>query len=286
MKRPQLQRLVRPFSRTLLGVALASTIACDAETIAGLLDDGPEPGFARVSGTIKDASGVPISGASVLLPFGVNQAWGSETDSKGKFQFDAQASDFAGVSPVAVVVFKDRYMPMTYYYSSVDDGDHLDVTPSAADAPRQLASNEFVPTNAHRLWHVGDESFSGSSNSQLQMDTFGQSIACPVTQWNATMRAQFRTATITYVARGVDTNRTSSCANRVGVFMEGTSQTSYATPSNSDANGGFSSYTITVSLPATFGDGRLMFAYISGACTSGDNGDDQEFGSVLVKLNP
>lgn len=161
MNRPQLQRLARPLSRTLLGVALASTIACDAETIAGLVDDGPDPGFARVSGTIKDTNGNPISGASVMLPFGVNEFWGGETDGKGKFQFDADASDFVGVSPVAVVVFKDRYLPMTYFYSSVDDGDHLDVSPSPADAPRQLASNEFVPTNAHRLWHVGDESFSG-----------------------------------------------------------------------------------------------------------------------------
>jgi hypothetical protein len=278
----QLKRLMTPITRTILGVALASTVACDADTIAGLLDEGPEPGFARVSGTIKDTNGQPIAGAAVQMPFGQNSFWGSDTDSKGKFEFDARASDFAGVSPVAVTVFKDRFLPVTYFFTSVDDGDLLEVAPSASNSPRPLASNEFVPTNAHRLWHVGDASFSGSANSQLQVATTGLSAAFPVTQWNASMRSQFRTATITFVARGIQTS--SGNPNRIGLFVEGLNVTSYVAPGDSDASGGFSSYTITVNLPTNFGDGRLMFAIISGA--AGSDADDWEIGQVLVRLNP
>jgi hypothetical protein len=239
-------------------------------------------GFARFSGVIAEANGTPVAGANVRVPFGLNQFWGGDTDARGTYRFDARVSDYTGVNPVAMVVYKDRYLPRTFYYPALAAGSLQGLQTDGSAATRPLAANEFVPNGAHSLWHIGNASFGGSANSRLQMQTSAKSAGFPVAQWNAQMRGAYRSATITFVARGVQT--TSCPSNRVGLYAETGTQTAYLAPSNSDANGGFTSYRMTVTLPA-FADGRLMFAAIAGTC-GGTDLDDWEFAQVLVAFNP
>ena len=274
----------QPRYAAVAAVVLSLSVAgCDAETIAGLLDDGPPEGYARITGTIKDVNGSAVSGATVMMPYGQNQYWGAETSSKGSFKFDARASDYVGVNPIAVIVYKDRYLPRTYYFTSVIAGGSLSVNPDASSATRALANNEFVPTNAYRLWHIGDDDFGGSANSQFQIAATGTSAGFPIMPWNAQTRAQYRSASISLVARGIQT--TDCPGNRLGLYSsEGGSGTAYTAPGNSDAGGGFSLYQFTVDLSGLT-EGTLSFAAIAGAC--GSTGfDDWEFAQVLVTLNP
>ncbi|MEO6525467.1 MAG: carboxypeptidase-like regulatory domain-containing protein [Gemmatimonadaceae bacterium] len=276
--------------RLLIAALIAVCIACAASDVTkpttpvtpDPVVDAPPAGYALLSGRIMDANGNPVGGAGVFVPFGQNQNYGGTTDATGQYRFTARASDFAGVSPVAMVVYKERYLPRTYYYTSLTAGSRLTIPADPALAIRPLAPNEFIPGSAYNLWHIGDANFDGSANSRLQVSTFGKSIGFALTTWNAQMRAQYRTATITFVARGVQTRLCS--ANRVGIYSEVNGTGAWLSPNDSDPNGAFTAYRVQVSL-AAFPDGPLFFGANAGLC-SGSDLDDWEFAQVLVTLNP
>ncbi|MEP7247443.1 MAG: carboxypeptidase-like regulatory domain-containing protein [Gammaproteobacteria bacterium] len=272
-------------------LVLVVAAACGGATVEGPSNAGgsSEPktstgipaGRAEISGTLTDVNGVPVAAADVRLPFGTGQYYGTTTDSKGAFTFTAPTSDFGAVRPVALTVYKDRYVPKTYLYVSLTQGVRYTLTTSASDAPRVLAANEFAPTGVQGLWHVGDLGFVGNATLQFQMARSGPSVAFPVTAWNAQMRSQYHTATITFIARGI---QTSGCPmNRIGLYSDAGTQTAYVAPPDSDPNGDFTSYRLTIPLPA-FPDGRLMFGAVTGLCL-GSELDDWEFSQVLVTLS-
>ena len=270
-----------------LVLVLASAVlaGCGSSTEPTKQSDTPPPipaGFARFEGTIRDPGGAALATADVVVPFGARQAWGGSTDAQGHYRFDARVSDYAGVNPVAMIVHKDGYLPRTFYYGKLQEGATFTLTTDASNAPRALAANEFVPANAYLLWHVGDDSFSGSSNSQLQVATSGTSLGFPIVTWSPQLSQQYHTATIQLVARGV---QTSLCPNNLmGVYVEGGALTAAVHPSDSDPNGGFTRYRFTVALPSISSGARLMFGVISGPSSSGDR-DDFEIAEVLVTLN-
>jgi hypothetical protein len=239
------------------------------------------PGQAELSGTLTDVDGVPVAAADVRLPLGDGRFYGTTTDSKGAFSFTAPAYDFSAVRPVALTVYKDRYVPKAYLFVSLSSGVRYALTTSASDATRLLATNEFAPTGVQGLWHVGDAGGIASSNVNFQMSRSGPSVSFPITNWNAQMRGQYHTATITFIARGI---QSSFCeGNRVGLYSDTGTQTAYATPPEGNPNGEFTTYRLTVPLPA-FADGRVMFRAESGICVAPDV-DDWEFGQVLVTLS-
>jgi hypothetical protein len=242
---------------------------------------GVPSGQAEISGTITDVDGAPVAAADVRLPFGDGGFYGTKTDAKGAYSFTAPASDFDGVRPVAVTVYKDRYLPAAYLLVGLSANVRYTVTTAATDAPRPLAPNEFVATGVQGMWHVGDSGHNLASNSQFQMARTGPSVGLPVTVWNAGMRSQYHTATITFIARGV---QTSICpGNRVGLYSDSGAQTAYVAPADGDPFGEFTSYRVTIPLPA-FPDGRLMFGAASGLCNATEM-DDWEFAQVLVTLS-
>jgi hypothetical protein len=273
------------------GGVLSIVAACGGASVDGPSNSGgtKDPktstevpaGRAEISGTVTDVDGAPVTGAEVRLPFGTGAFYGTTTDSKGAYSFTAPTSDFGGVRPVAVTVYKDRYVPRTYLLVSLASGVRYAVSTSASDAPRLLAANEFAPTGEQVLWHVGDSRLS-ASNSEFQMSRMGTTAGFPITTWNAQTRSQYHTATITFIARGI---QTSVCpGNRVTLYSDTGAQTAFVEPVDSDALGGFSSYRLTLPLPA-FPDGRLMFGVASGACAGSAEADDWEFAQLLVTLS-
>ncbi|MGH7604299.1 MAG: carboxypeptidase-like regulatory domain-containing protein [Gemmatimonadaceae bacterium] len=265
-----------------LSVALAA-LACSGATDTSDSATGPAAGFEQFKGTINDDSGGPLGGASVTIPYGVGQSWGGTTDNTGAFKFEARASDYNNVSPVLMVVFKARYLPRTFVFTRVVDGGTETLVTDASTGPRALAANEFVPDGAQSLWHIGDASFDGSANSQLQVGTSGTGLGFPIINWDATLAQQFHSATIQFVARGIQTGLCPG--NRVGVFAENSTVSTSVPPSDSDPNGGFSGYHLIVPINNYPIGVRLMFGVQSGGCAAGDR-DDWEFASVLVTLTP
>jgi hypothetical protein len=133
-------------------------------------------GFARFSGTVNDNTGAPLSGADVRVPFGNTLGWAGTTDASGKYSFDARASDYGGVSPVAVVISKDGYRPRTIYYTNINSNAVYAFTSDASTSPAKLATNEVVPMNSAGLWHVGNDLYGGAVNSQLQTSSRGDGL--------------------------------------------------------------------------------------------------------------
>ncbi len=111
---------------------LALSLAAGCQTPrAPSLDDSalaPPPGFARFSGTLRDESGRGVSGAAVFAPFAPARSWGGSTDANGRFSFVAQVSDYAGLRWVALIVFRDGYLPRTLYLTGVRDGARLSIS--------------------------------------------------------------------------------------------------------------------------------------------------------------
>lgn len=275
-------RPIHLFSVVTLVVAGACSSATEPSS-SGDQEPAIPSGFARFEGTIDDIAGAALAGAQVFVPFGQRQAWGSTTDAAGHYRFDARASDFASVSPVAMIVYKDGYLPRAYYYTRVQEGARFTLTTDATNAPRVLAANEFVPQNAYGLWHAGDDAFSGDANSQLQVATSGTNLGFPIVQWTSQLAQEYHSATVQFVARGI---QSSLCPDdRVGIYAEGSPLTSAVRPSDSDASGGFTLYRFTVPMPTITAGTELSFGVISGGCPGAGGMDDFEFAQVLVTFN-
>jgi hypothetical protein len=165
--------------------------ACGGATVEGPSKTGvtsdsstqtPVPaGQAELSGTVTDVDGVPVAAADVRLPFGAGQHYGTTTDSKGAYSFRVPVSDFDAFRPVTLTVFKDGYVPRAYPYASLASGVRYTLSTTASDAPRVLAANEFAPTGAQVLWHIGDAGSNASSAINFQTALSGPSVAFPVT---------------------------------------------------------------------------------------------------------
>lgn len=264
-------------------VSLSSEFAQKSAVMADALrqcNAGPIPdGFARFAGTLHEMDETPISEASVFLPFGTNSAWGAKTNAQGTFRFDAKVADFEGVSPVAMTASKPGYRPQTFFYSELKAGARYTLSQTSSAAVVPLAAGEYAPDSANRLWHLGDDNFTGSTNSKLQTGTFGLGLSFPVT----TMSAGDRTAVIELIARGIDQN----CADAFGVLAEapGGQLRKSATPGPSATSGDFSRYRFTLDVSTFPAGSQVKFFSLSGTCGGTDH-DDFEFTEIFVKLSP
>lgn len=251
-------------------------------------DDLSRMGLARFSAQIKDASGAGVADAEVLLP--VNQKiYGTKTGADGSYSFTAPVSEFSGINPVALIVNKAGYRPKTYYYGTLKAGTSYTIDSAAqGNAIEKLAEGEFVPENGHLLWHLGDATFAGASNSQLQVATSGLYKGMKVTPVTSDMIAKYKRITLSFVARGIDTTRGGTCKNRVGVFQvdDGNNLTysQEAVPDNGPSDGSFGTYSFTFNA-SNLKAGQTLYTFVnSGSCTNGDNGDDFEFTQTLIKF--
>ena len=236
-------------------------------------------GFARFAGTVTDATGAPLADAELRLPFANSVGWGGQTDAAGHYSFDAKASDYAGVSPVAMTVNKAGYRPRTVYYASVAPSTAYTFTSDATTSPVKLKPEEVIPKGSTGLWHVGNDIYGGAINSQLQTASRGTGLAFEIGPWSATMKAQYRTATVEFVARGVNAP---DCKSLVGIAAGAAAPFQYL--AGSDPNGGFSRYRLTLDVSTVATDAMLTAIVKSGDCpgSPSDLYDDFEFSELIV----
>lgn len=243
----------------------------------------PATGFALVRGQLTDSTGAPLSAAQVYMPFGNNQAWGADTDGQGRFSFQARAADFAGVSPVALVINKAGYRPRTVFFASLQAGASYQVPTNADSSPVALAAGEYVPQGLVGLVHVGDDSFSGSANSQLQTASRGRTADFAIVTWTAELKARYGQAVVEFVGRGI---QGSICTTQAGLIAfnptAGVAIARYQNPGNSDAGGSFTRFALRVSV-ADFPVGTpVRFVVIAGQCAN--DLDDLELTDVVVRF--
>jgi hypothetical protein len=236
-------------------------------------------GFSRFAGTVTDETGAPLAGAEVRLPFANSVGWGGQTDAAGHYSFDAKASDYAGVSPVAMTINKDGYRPRTVLYAGVAPSTAYSFTSDTTTSPAKLKPEQVVPIGSSGLSHVGNDMYGGAINSQLQTASRGTGLAFEIGPWSATMKSQYRTATIEFIARGVDGLE---CKNLVGIAAGAAAPFQYI--AGSDSSGGFSRYRLTLDVSNIAADAVLTAVVKSGDCpgSPSDLYDDFEFSELLV----
>lgn len=273
---------------TIKNLALMSFVIGLASGCGGGSDsDSPESevpalGFALVSGKVLDGDGSPIAGAQVRVPFGDNAAWGAETEPSGAFSFQLKASDYAGVTPVAMTIEKTGYRTRAVTYRSIADGAHYTVPDDASNALLALKEGEYAPALQASIIHIGNDRFGGSVNSQLQLKSIGDGIVTPpFASINPELRGKYSRIRLEFIARGVD--GTGSCQNQIGFGVGNSLITSRPSPSN--ISGDYTAYGLEYELPAISEDTEIRFFARSGMCTT-DDIDDFEFTSVFVKLVP
>lgn len=266
----------------LLGLSL---VACGGGGDSGTTEQQPAAGYALVQGRLTDTTGTALANAQVYMPFGNNQAWGADTDAQGNFSFQARATDFANVNPVALVINKPGFRPRTLYFAGVQAGARYEVPTDSSTAAVPLANGEYVPVGLVGLVHVGDASFDGSINSQLQTDSRGRLADFEVLTWTAELKARYSQAVVEFVGRGV---QGLICTTQVGLAafspVAGVGLQRYANPGNSDANGGFTRFALRLNV-ADFPVGTpVRFVAIAGQCSN--DLDDLELAEVVVRFVP
>jgi hypothetical protein len=268
-----------------LGLALAACGGADDPDSSPAATQQPATGFALVKGQLVDASGAALGQAKVYMPFGRDQAWGADTDAEGRFTFQARASDFAGVSPVALVIDKPGYRPRSLYVRSVQAGSTYAVPTGAASAPAALGPGEYVPQGLFGLLHVGDDSFTGSANSQLQTRSRGRIVDFGVVTWSDDLKARYRQAIIEFAGRGL---QGSTCTTQIGLAAfdpaAGVAIPRYTNPGDSDISGGFSSFALRLDVTGFPVGTPIRFVVMAGQCSR--DLDDLEITDVVVRFVP
>jgi hypothetical protein len=272
-------RVSRRVNRPIRIVLLATLAACE-DVVAPIPD-----GSARLSGTMESSAGQAAAGVEVRLPFGLRRYYVTTTDSKGKFSLDFPVASFAGVSPVVVTTYAAGYRPAVFQYNGFSGGESYALNASGASALRPLAAGEFIPESSEgRLVHLGDASFGGEINSQLQTSTDGTFAVFKVATWTPTIAAAgYRNATIAFVARGMQSSRCPG--NAVGFDNGSVANFTAVRPSDSPSSGDFARYTIRVPLPPMSTGNSLRVFMTTSTCGSSDF-DDFELGELLVSLVP
>lgn len=244
-------------------------------------------GQAQIDTTVKSPAGEDLPDADVLLPV-QSKLYGAKSDSKGRAVFQVPAAEFSNISPVALIVHKDGYRPSTYYFTSIEAGKTYTVS---NPVQTKLADSEFVPEGGYLLYHVGDDNFNGAANSQLQAATLGASKSMKVTTVTADMKAKYKSFTVSYSGRGIQTGGTNPCANFIWGYQPSTGPTpGFASvekhpPADSPNDGSFGAGSQTFSMASLVVGIDLWISIESGLCTA-TNLDDFEVTGFLVKFNP
>ncbi|MDX2122912.1 MAG: carboxypeptidase-like regulatory domain-containing protein [Gemmatimonadota bacterium] len=244
------------------------------------------PGTASVSGRIRDGVGQAVSGVSVRVPVRTGY-YGATTNSQGKFEIIVPLTGLQNVSPVAVFAVKDGFRPYYAWYTELAEGaSYIFSTPD--DRPfTELDVGEFVPPGLVTLVHLGDGTYSGSANSQLQVDARGTDLAYHITTWTPELEAFATRVVVTFSARGIETTQPDGgCPGNAVVVITDAGVYEWATPSNSDPSGDFSGYALAYNLPSIQPGQDIYLRLISGAWADGDQGDDFEIAGVLVRFEP
>jgi hypothetical protein len=273
---------MRTCTYSLVLAVVIGTAAC--ETVAP--PSGPPPGAASLSGRIRDGAGQGVSGVSVRVPVRTGY-YGANTDSEGKFEINVPVAGLQNVSPVAVFAVKDGFRPYYGWYPELKDGSSYTFS-TPDDRPfTELDVGEFVPSGLTTLVHLGDDVYSGASNSQLQVDTRGTDLAFRITTWTSLLESFATRVVVTFSGRGIETLQPDGgCPGNAVVVITDTGDYQYATLNNSDPSGSFSGYAMPFDLPVIQPGQDIFLRLISGSCADGDQGDDFEIAGVLVRFEP
>lgn len=248
-------------------------------TTSSLSDSGVDTSSITFEGQVVDEFGAPYSGAEVSVPLGP-VIYTEFTDDNGNYSLRVPANEVPDL--VVLSIWQVGRSPQVRTWADLAPGATAVLT-APATLP-QLGPGEKAFSEAVFVRHLGDDSFSGAENSQLQTQSIGTYWVneFTVSQVDIDQGNQF---IVSMLIRGV---QGSICPqDQIGLwqFDEATQTQTNAIPfvqnlGDSDPNGGYSNalYAFNTS---NFLPGRRTFLSINSGACSGSDFDDFEFVQVV-----
>jgi hypothetical protein len=242
------------------------------------------------TGTVSDKStGQPIEAAFVDVP--LTRSGGSATQNFNTTSNAAGAYSLRFPKSVPLPKFftgnvnKTGYLPGTIFYSfsgtslTTDNGsENVQLTPKT--------EADVVFAKALSVVHLGDGTFSGMPNSQLQVPKSGPALS-DTFELSASQKQQYTKLSVTMYARGVESTSKNYC-DKIELRNLGTGTGAGAqTFQETDATGKFTSITHEFPLDQiAAGTVELVIsAGPIGACSGTGEIDDFEFVSIVGHLS-
>ncbi len=256
-------------------------------------------GGAATGGTVSLLGKVAVCPASssakakVSLPYGEDQSYEVTTNADGSYVLEVDPSKVGSVNPVVLNIESDNCAPESIFVENLANAQGQKTIDTQTITLRNLAPEEFViPPPWRPLTHLGNDIYSGPANSKLQVAASGLTTSQPVGVLTQELKDQFKTAHVEFSARGMQTESV-QCAtqynNQIGLSATGSSVPSpivkTVQPGASDANGGFTRFSIPIDLSDFPVGSTINFVASSGQCMSGGTDyDDFELSNVIVRF--
>ena len=222
-----------------------------------------------ITGTVKNDNGTAVSGINVKFEYLINgeeKSTTAVTDALGNYSIKVDKENFKNSSDVTYLIYayKEGYVPSTKTLKMTDSDSY-----SLDFVINPIKVNEVVLEIEPKVHHLGDDSYSGSVNSQFQKKTegtsFNKSFNISLTQYS-----NYGKATLKFEAKGIQTG------GKLVINSE-----SYNL-SSSPSNGSYMTYNIELE-KSNYKQGSNSLQVISKS--SGSDYDDFEFSNIVLEFS-
>lgn len=209
---------------------------------------------------LLDENGNPVEGALVSI-WANDTKYTDITNSSGRYRIVIPQEYFPTSGQIAGSITKDGYRPKVMTYDSpLSDTTRYEIERPMIECPNCV----LLIGNESALWHIGDDNYAGSVNSQFQK----ASDAPDVIGFNIGQTPSTSQIRVVFLAKGI---QDSDCR-----IYYGNNSYYNLTPSASNGDYSFYSYTFNTNQNAEF------IALVTAANSSGDK-DDWEFVGLHVE---
>jgi len=225
------------------------------------------------AGHISDPNCYLIAGANISVPLS-DKVYSATTDDYGDYLlYIPQSVKFPNF--FAGTVYKDGYLPniIEFEYS---DGKlyYYDSSPIL----QQSTEADIIFWKGLTVTHLGDDTYSGSANSQLQVPDSGLTFEESFTL-SSQQISKYQYLTVSMYARGVQTGE--DCDNKI--VVENTKKIYPKTFSDTAEDGSFTAVSYRFDLKS-LSPGATVLKIYSGGCLTGSDHDDFEVTNITGKL--
>lgn len=219
------------------------------------------------TGSVVDGNSVGVANANIVTTIG-SQNYGTSTKADGSFELTLpKNAPFPKFFEATVI--KDGNVTGVILFTS-DNGQVTVISPTKIVTPVKSIADLSFP-NLTTIFHLGDGTFTGVANSQLQVALTGPSIENQFTL-SAEQLAQYTSLNISFYGRGIQTGAVQNCKDYAtllklddnGLPNPLVNALSISLPASPD-EGSFLKSTINFSL-AGYGAGKFSLKFMAGAC--------------------
>lgn len=227
----------------------------------------------RFRSPLVNSDGTAAIGVTATLWAG-NRRYSNTTGGDGVYEITVPANTLPTSGEISISLFREGDRPRTVNFdASLIEAGSLWTLPASSQMMTSCPDCISITntTTAHELWHLGDDNFSGTVNSQFQRSSI--TSAGLLFFFNEPIEANI--IYVTFKAKGIQGSR---CG---GVVNYGTVNTRFGqnllTDSRGDGSYGFQRY----AFQAAGQGGESVIGIIPGTCSDGDV-DDFEIDGFYV----